>query len=297
MSPGSRPEPSGWMMPVPVERTVPVGTSFDLRSHSTRFGQLALQLARAGGALEHLGGAARDHHRDLDAVGIRHFVRRDDRRPAREAAVVDLRLRQVERVVALDVPRRHVVGQRVAEDGAAARHDDAHLGLGGGEGGVLAAADRLARPGRARRGGLEEQLGPRRLVDLVVDAEAFLAEVGAAAVGDAGAPHLGRHDWDRQREAAGLARLLERGPVDGHGDAALALLVEPAGEVEAVLIGGGQQIEGRGEAGLAGGGDVSAVADESARAQSPLRVENLEQSHVMCRLDSGMPPTAAAARW
>jgi hypothetical protein len=40
LSPGSRPEPSGWMMPVPVERIVPVGTSFERRSQSTRSGSL-----------------------------------------------------------------------------------------------------------------------------------------------------------------------------------------------------------------------------------------------------------------
>ena len=39
---------------------------------------------------------------------------------------------------------------------------------------------------------LKKSSGPLRRVDAVVDAGAFLAEVGAAAVGDAGAPHLRR---------------------------------------------------------------------------------------------------------
>ena len=175
--------------------------------------------------------------------------------------------------------------------------------------GVLAAADRGVRSDGARRGGLEEQLGPRRLVDLVVDAEPFLAEVGAAPVGDAGAPHLGRHDRNGQRVAAGLAGPLQRGPVDRDGSAGAALLVEPARQVQAITIDGGQQVEGRGEAGLAGGDDVGAIAGEGAGAQAALRVENLEQSHVNRGLKtvfeaggtacfrSATPPTAAAATW
>ena len=80
-------------------------------------------------------------------------------------------------------------------------------------------------------------------------------------------------------------------------DAVRALLVEPAGEVEAVLIGGRQQVEGRGEAGLAAGGDLGSVAaGEGAGAESPLRIEHLEQSHGN-PFRSGTPPTAAAARW
>ena len=73
---------------------------------------------------------------------------------------------------------------------------------------------------------------------------------------------------------------LERGPVDGDRHAVAPLRVEPAGEIEPVTIDGGQQIEGRGEAGLAAGGDLGLAADESAGAQAALRVENLEQSHV-----------------
>jgi hypothetical protein len=59
-----------------------------------------------------------------------------------------------------------------------------------------------------------------------------------------------------------------------------ALRLEPAGEVEAVLIDCGQQVERRSEAGLAGGSDVGAAADEDARAQVPWRIQHLEQSHV-----------------
>src|SRR5207244_6555141 len=70
--------------------------------------KLALELARAGGAAEDLPPAAVHAAGELQGVGIRDLVRGHDHGTEREAAVVDLRLRQVERVLALDVPGGHV---------------------------------------------------------------------------------------------------------------------------------------------------------------------------------------------
>src|SRR6185503_15754575 len=104
--------------------------------------ELALELARAGGSAEDFAAGAVHAAGQLEGVGILDLVGSHDHGPEREAAVVDLRLRQVERVLALDVPGGDVVGQGVAEDGAAAADHDRELGLGGGEGRIAPAPDR-----------------------------------------------------------------------------------------------------------------------------------------------------------
>src|SRR5258706_11434188 len=63
--------------------------------------ELALELARAGGAPEHFPAATVPAAGELQSVGIGDLVRGHDHGPEGEAAVVDLRLRQVERVLAL----------------------------------------------------------------------------------------------------------------------------------------------------------------------------------------------------
>ena len=112
--------PRGWMMPVPVERTVPVRISFERSEPAHELLEAALHLAGRRLAREDLAPAAQDAAAQGDRVGVGDLVGGDDHRPEREAARVDLRLRQVERVVALDVPGRDVVGEGEAEDGAAA---------------------------------------------------------------------------------------------------------------------------------------------------------------------------------
>ena len=82
---------------------------------------------------------------ELDRVGVGDLVGRGDHGPEREAAPVHLGLGQVERVVALDVPGRDVVGQCEAEDRPPSAEDEGQLGLGGGEGGVSPATDGLIR--------------------------------------------------------------------------------------------------------------------------------------------------------
>src|SRR5207248_3685946 len=83
--------------------------------------------------------------------------------------VVDFGLRQVERVLALDIARRQVVPDRVARDGEPRIEQQRQLGLRHGPGRVRARDDGGVRAGHTRRGGFEEQLGPLGVVDTRVD--------------------------------------------------------------------------------------------------------------------------------
>ena len=137
----------------------------------------------------------------------------EDGRPERARAGVDLRLRQVERVGALDVARGDVVADRDAGDVAALAEHEPDLRLGHGPGRVGADADRRARADRAPAGRvLEEELGPVGVVDERVDVLAALssiAGVAAALVRDARAPDLGRLEREQQlvRRPAASSRL------------------------------------------------------------------------------------------
>ena len=93
-SPSSSPDPSGWMMPVPVERTVPVRIRSSARA-SPRAPRNGASAARGRLAREDLTPAAQDAAAELDRVRVGYLVRRDDRGPEREAPLVHLRLREV----------------------------------------------------------------------------------------------------------------------------------------------------------------------------------------------------------
>ena len=138
---------------------------------------------------------------------------RDDRRAERARAGVDLRLRQVERVRALDVAGRHVVPDRDSRDRAVLAQHEPDLGLGDVPGRVRAHPDRRARADGATAGRvLQEELRPLGVVDERVDVarRALLdARVARALVRDSGAPHLGR--LERQQE---LVRMGQRQPIE-----------------------------------------------------------------------------------
>ena len=134
-----------------------------------------------------------------------------------ERVVVDLGLRQVERVGALDRARREVVGRQVADDLATGVDDQRELGLGDVPGRVGADSQRRARCPHARGGRLEEQLGPLRLVDQLVDVAhrgLLDARRGRAPVGDAAGPHLlivdGRQQLGGGRQRSALQRAVDR---------------------------------------------------------------------------------------
>src|SRR5213079_2771090 len=109
-----------------------------------------------------------DRHADLGARDV--DVPREHRRGTdRAAPVVDLRLRQEEWILALDAPRAHVVPAGVADDLGVRVQEDGELRLGHVPRRILAHADLAAVRHDAPAGGLEEELGARALVDVLVD--------------------------------------------------------------------------------------------------------------------------------
>ena len=115
-SPRSSEKSSGGTMPVPVMRKTPCGKSSSLPQVVDQFLQRALDPRRACLAGEDRRGrpaAPRDR-----STGSRSAVGVAQRNPGTERArsVVDLGLRQVERVLALDVPRGDVVAGAEPDD-------------------------------------------------------------------------------------------------------------------------------------------------------------------------------------
>src|SRR5204862_459885 len=90
------------------------------------------------------------------------------------------RLRQVERVLALDVPRAHVVADRVADDRAARGHDERELGLGHIPACVAADPHGLAAPTHTMRRRLEEELRALGVIHAIVEVTASRRPTGLA---------------------------------------------------------------------------------------------------------------------
>src|SRR6185312_5218145 len=118
-----------------------------------------------------------------------------DRRAHRAPAQVDLGLRQVERVLALDRPGRHVVARGVARDLAEAVDHQGDLGFRHVEAGVGTHRDGLPVADDSPRCRLEEKLRPFGLIDLLVDVGRALALLDPRLAGrdvrDPGRPDLG----------------------------------------------------------------------------------------------------------
>jgi len=113
--------------------------------------------------------------------------------PQRAAAVVDLGLREVERVLPFDVPRRHVIPGRVAHDVQPRRDDERQLGLRNVPRRVVPNAHGLSRAYHTMRGGFHEQLRPCRVIDTAVDRRLLrLAHPGFAThrIRHAAGPHF-----------------------------------------------------------------------------------------------------------
>ena len=94
---------------VPVEMIAPSGKSSSRYRYSTSSSRRPLQTAGAGLALPDHFAVTLDRHPDRQVVRIGDFPGRGDARPNRAGAGVQLRLGQVERVLALDAPRADVV--------------------------------------------------------------------------------------------------------------------------------------------------------------------------------------------
>src|SRR5690606_3130455 len=155
-----------------------------------QFLQTALDLRGAGIAAKHLAAAAQDRQGDRQ-VGHGLRLAQADGRADRAGTVVDLGLRQVQRVLALDAARGHVVADGVAADGPGAVQHQYQLRLGHVPATVAAHAHRLAVAAAAPAGGLEEQLRPLGTVYLLVHVGALrfgLAGHAAAQVGHAAGP-------------------------------------------------------------------------------------------------------------
>src|SRR5919204_1176243 len=106
----------------------------------------------------------------LDRERRREVVGDQDRGPNRARAGKQLGLWQVERVLALDVPRGQVVANRDTKNGAVVAENESELGFRDGPARVGADTDRRAWPDRAPPGRvLEEDLRPLGDVDEAVD--------------------------------------------------------------------------------------------------------------------------------
>ena len=103
----------------------------------------------------------------------RQRLRRDEHAgPERATAVVDLGLRQIERILSLDIARAHVVADGVADDLAAIVDEQRQLRLGHVPLGVAANAHVASRSGDAAGRGLEEKLRPLGGIDAIVEVAA-----------------------------------------------------------------------------------------------------------------------------
>src|SRR5262249_6840474 len=138
-----------------------------------------------------------------DALQRRHAAGERDDWAEGAAVVVDLRLRQVERVFALDVAGAHVVADGVADDLEPRRQYQRDLRLRHRPAAVVTNPHALAGADYAIGGRLEEEFRPFRRVHQVVKLGGAgglaLARLAAALVGDAGGPHLLAVDRRQQR--------------------------------------------------------------------------------------------------
>src|SRR5439155_5729006 len=155
-------------------------------------GRLARHVGDRRGPVEDRRAGALDRHADLRARDV--DVPGEDRgRADRTAAVVDLRLGQEERVLTFDAPRAHVVAARECDDLAVRVRENSELRLRHVPRRVLADAHLAAVRNDAPPGGLEEELWPVALVDVLVDRllrRLLDARLTASEIRDPGRPDL-----------------------------------------------------------------------------------------------------------
>ena len=186
----------------------------------------ALDLGDVDLAVEHGRAAARDGDLDGPGAGGGFGHAGGDPRADGAGAVVDLGLREVEEVFALDVARAHVVADGEAGEFAAGIEHEGQLGLGhvplcvGADANLVAGADGLFGHG------FEEEFRPGRVIHAVVGGGAevaFLHAGGLAAeVGDAHGPDLlpvdGREEFHVGIGEEQAARIAAGEALDGGGD-------------------------------------------------------------------------------
>jgi hypothetical protein len=143
ISPGVSAASCGTMIPVPVSSTVPSGHAVGEGERLDQRIQPPVQRGSGNGALENDLPAALDGAGDFERIGIGQRIGGEDDGAEGAATVVDLGLRQVEGILALDVPGGNVVGERVARDASAAAQHHGQLRFGRGEARIGANADGL----------------------------------------------------------------------------------------------------------------------------------------------------------
>ena len=171
---------------------------------------------------------------ELDLGGGRHGFVADEEAGAKSAAtVVDLGLREVERVGAFDVAGAHVVADGVADDLAARVDDEREFRFGDGPGGIAANFDLTVGACDFVTYGFEEELGAFGSVDAVVEVAASgvfgFGDAGAAAavVGYAGGPDLLIADGGEER---GVEEMISRwSAVDRVGEVSVKIVVGDEG--------------------------------------------------------------------
>jgi DNA-binding LacI/PurR family transcriptional regulator len=157
---------------------------------------------------------AADRQPDGEGIRVGHLPHRPDPRADRAGAQVDLGLRQVQRVLAFNGARAHVVADGVADDFGGVVEHDRQFRFGHVDFRVGPHRHRAARSGHTPGRRLEEQLGPGRVVHPVVDVGGILAlghpRRPRPLVGHPGRPHLGppvdrgEQAGERHRGAAGI---------------------------------------------------------------------------------------------
>ena len=170
-----------------------------------------------------------------DREGFVPVVGHGKRGADRACSGEDLRLRDVERVGALDVAARDVVADRHGDRRPVLAEHEAELRLGHVPPGVAANANRPAGADRAAHGGvLQEELGAVCVVHERVDVPRFGlrfldAGVATAFVRDAGAPDLGCFDRRQKLERRERNNALHRAFTAQRGE--WLVVVEQADEV------------------------------------------------------------------
>ena len=128
-------------------------------------------------------------------VGVGHLPHGPHHGAEGATPEIDLGLREVERVLALDRTGRHVVADRIAHDIAPSVYHQGYLGLGYVQSRVRPHCHRAAIAYHPPRRRLEEQLGPVGVVDELVRIRSPLALFDTGfpryLVGNATGPYLG----------------------------------------------------------------------------------------------------------
>src|SRR5205823_2059749 len=113
---------------------------------------------------------ARDGAGHIELIRVGDFIDSDDHGPERAACRVHLRLRQIERVLTLDIPGGNIVSESEAENGSTGAEYQRKFRLRRGKFGIGAQPDGLAWTHTYAGRSFEENLRPAAAVDVRVHA-------------------------------------------------------------------------------------------------------------------------------